>query len=306
MRTRLMAPALLALAGCYFTPNDQKIEGDVDGLTSTGDNPRYGAVGEGRGKIEEGPFTVYWQWYDTWETGTCVELIVRNGEKPLKWWDLRLRTDQELTQWTYEDGAFFWPEGDEIYIEPVSSGSFSARATKSLYYCAEPLHEITRIEVNYEHSGHSNGDDGDDGGDGSDGSSDGGDGSTDGDDGGTDGDDGTDVTRATRGELFPGPFTLRWYQFDEWEQGNCTHVTLINGDQDLESWELTLQGNTTFRVTSEWGAWLVPSADSMRVLPNETDGLLAGESFTFGYCTEPHTAITDASAVFEVRAPSRD
>ena len=303
MRTRLMAPALLALAGCYFTPNDQQVEGDVDGLTSTADSPRYGPVGEGRGKIEEGPFTVYWQWYDTWESGTCVELTVRNGEESLKWWDLRLRTDQELTQWTYEDGAFFWPDGDEIYIEPLSSGSFSARDTKSLYYCAEPLHVIEGIEVNYEHSG----DRDDDGGDGGDGSTDGGDGSTDGGDGGTDGDDGgIDPTRATRGELFPGPFTLRWYQFDEWEQGNCTHVTLINGDQDLESWELTVQGNTTFRVTSEWGAWLVPSADSMRVLPNDSDGLRAGESFSFGYCTEPHTAITDASAVFEVREPSRD
>lgn len=283
MRIRWMAPALAALAGCYFTPNDATVEGDGEALAegdgSRGPDAGYGEVGEGRGKLEEGPVTVYWQWYDTWDQGTCMKVTVRNGEDDLAWWELNLQLDQKLTLWTYDDGAFFWPEGDQIFVEPVSSGSLPARSTRDLYYCAEPLHEIQGVTVFAERS------DGEvvEGGDGGDGGG------------------GGDPDRATRGELFPRPFTLRWVQTGSWDGGNCLNVTLINGEQALDDWSLELRADQELNLTSEWGAWFEPGGDRMRVVPNGPGRLEPGQTLNFGYCSEPATAIEGATAQVEVR-----
>lgn len=280
---------LAMLAGCYLSPNDPTANSEESGLTGSGaSNTTYGEVGEGRGRFDEGPFTIYWRWYDTWEQGTCVQIDVRNNGDTLSWWDLTLDLDQPLTQWTYESGAFFWPEGDQLLIEPESSGSFSRRATKKFNYCAEPRAAIVGATVNYEYSGSGSSGSGGDGssGDGGDGSSGDGDG----------GDGGSSGGLSERGELFPAPFTLRWRWVSSWDGGSCTQVTLINGDRDLAEWELLLNLSGDARLSSEWGAWYVPSGDSMRVEPNGSGVLRAGATVDFGYCTLPQTAITDARA----------
>ena len=283
MQKSWLAPALVALSGCYFTPNDAAVQGDGEGLSegsgSAGPDDTYGEVGDNRGKIEADPVTVYWQWYDTWDQGTCMKVTLRNDNDALAWWELNLQLDQELTLWTYDDGAFFWPEGDQIFIEPVSGGALPARSSRDLYYCAEPLHGVRGATVFAELAdGGSTGDGGDGG------------------DGGVD-----DPDRPTRGEVDADPFILRWSQSSSWDEGNCVQASLINGEEALDEWELTLYLNDEANLTSEWGAWYEPEGTTLRVVPTASPRLEAGQALQFGFCSEPGLAILAATSKVEVR-----
>ena len=233
LRATAVFASLLA-AGCYGVEND--LESDTAALSASEDGAtsNVGSLDAPRGIEELDGFLLYWKQHSNWEQGACLELRLRNTGCAVENWEVALDLDQQLTYWADEGGAFFWPQGDVVLVEPESSGYLGVNESTVFYFCAEPAVRIQAFDLRSlstdcgDSGSSSSSDSGDDGSTTDDGGT--------GDDGST-GDDGTTDTTPTdySGRVVDGDIQMI-YNYDELntEGLNCYDLTFQNnGDEPV-------------------------------------------------------------------------
>lgn len=137
---------LLLLATACTVP--LSVGSDTAGLADGSSFGSAGEVGEGRGRIDEGDFLLYWQWYSEWDGGTCTEIRLKNEGAAISQWTVTLALDASVTAWSWSDDQhWMMPFGDQIYVEPWSGGSISSGASEQIRFCSEPKAAILDFAV---------------------------------------------------------------------------------------------------------------------------------------------------------------
>lgn len=153
IRPLFLLGSLLA-AGCYMAPSDSNVtavETDGSALSnSEGGASNVGDISDGRGILYVDGFKLYWRQYSAWDEGACVDLRLKNESgDDVQGWGLDLELSDELTAWYDEGGAFFFPTGDEVYLEADGNDELDAWDSATMYFCAEPAVDVDAFRVNW-------------------------------------------------------------------------------------------------------------------------------------------------------------
>ncbi len=267
--SRAAALAAVLLAACYQPRAEEALDtatapGAAGGGGSSSSSP-YGSIGDDRGRLSDGDFTLYWRWYGdvAWTNGTCVELRLRNNGSSVSWRDMELDLDAELTRWVYEDGGFFWPDSDQILVEPTGRGRLTRYESAMAYFCAEPAVRIDDFSIDTVAG--SGSDDRDDD---------------------PDPDDGDDDK--VLGDAATGLDGVRLY-YREVQDGACLELNLLNSG--TKSWTITetrMEFPEDVELTDYWEAiFRVEGGDLYALWPGYLGALDPGEQFRGTACFEP-------------------
>lgn len=274
--------ALLVLVGCYQPREEQTADTATGGgAPATGTDgsgsTSYGSVGDDGGRLSDGDFTLYWRWYGDadWTSGSCVELRLRNNGSSVSFWEMELDLDAELTQWVYEDGGFFWPDGDRILVEPTGRGQLTRYESHLAYFCAEPAVRIDDFDITTVAGGDDDDDDRDDD------------------------DDDREDDDTMLGDAATGLDGVRLY-YRGVQEGRCLELNLLNdGDTSWDVTETRLQFDDDVELTDYWEAlFRVEGGDLYAVWPRYLGALDPGDQFRGTACFEP----LDAPASITVTA----
>lgn len=274
--------AALVGIGCYSTPSTRDtgaVEGTGSGVGSTPKGP----LDDLRGQLTDGDFAVYWRHYDSWETGACVELLLRNqGTSSARISELRLEAFDPLTYWADSGGAVFWPNGSLITAWPEST-SLSGGGIRRMYYCAEPAAELLGLEVDAVRT------------------------SSDGSDDGSDGDD-TEVPEVNAGSFSQDGLIVNWREMwdDPEHGGTCVEFSAFNETSlpiDLGALRFEMSG--TFEITHSYGLTPTPVSDGLAILFPDYLGALPpigeplSDQFRGTVCFDPLVTPTAMTAAID-------
>lgn len=262
---RALAVSALLLAGACVPLEPQDRGGDVEdgssddgGSTGSGDGEAYTGI------ADDGPFSLEWWVGETWETGGCVDLLVRlDSETSVSSWSLELELDENVDSWLYGGGgaAVVFEGGDDVAITPYSS-ALSAGQTLEASYCSEPLARPDDIDVDYEES--------EDGG------------------GGEDGGSGSDEDTEGSVRAADGSVILYYDLFGTWGYEACMDLVLLNTSGDAWSnWTAEVAFEEAVDVVQADG-FLTASLDedSLTLIPEDGLGVNDGGSARGQICFE--------------------
>lgn len=179
-RTLLIASAV-AMSGCYMA-QEAGVDSAVDGLETGPSEEGVSSAGplEGsRGILQADEMKLYWQHYSVWDGGACTKIRLKNEGAPVRGWQLRVEASDTMTYWADDGGAYFFPDGQDLWVEANDNAALESFDSVEMYYCAEPAVELVAMEAWWREGG---GELDEEGGDD--------DGREDGDDGHGDGDEG--------------------------------------------------------------------------------------------------------------------
>lgn len=290
----------LLLSACYMQPSDSLLvtEGGDDAAAG-GEEASFGlgaGSGESRsGLVEDGDVRLYWSWYgnEDWAEGTCVQMLLKNRGNTVSRWSAELQLDTSITAWTHYDGAFLFPYGDKLLVEPETSGSLAEGESLQLNFCAEPRVEILALDM-----------DGDGLSSGS--SSSESDADTDADadaDADTDADADADAGPQGSVESADGDVLLEWDPNGTSNGGDCTQLTVTNqGSIDYANWWVDVTFDADFELTDSWNWALIDTTSpTLRLAPAWDQTLFAGSGYTGTLCldesAEPTAVAIDAPSL---------
>ena len=235
LRAAFACAAISALPACYLTPQAADTAA-IESQTDAGGGTPTGPLDGLRGSIEDGNFAVYWRHYDSWQTGACVEVLLRNqSASSAQITELRLTASAAFTYWADAGGATFWPDGAEITIWPDAL-NLQGGGIQRMYYCAEPAAALVGLEVQAT-------------GPGSD----------------TPAAD-TGAPAVNAGSFVQGPLVVTWREL--WEDtehgGTCVEFAAFNeGSAPLDLGVLRFEMSATFSITHYYGLSPTPLTDGM-------------------------------------------
>jgi len=169
----LFLVSAFATSGCYMA-QEAGVDSAVEGLQGAPSDEAMSANGplEGaRGVLEANGMKLYWQHYSMWEGGACTNLRLKNEGAAVRGWQMMIEASEGMTYWADDGGAFFFPDGQTIWVEAENNTGLDSFDSVEMYYCAEPAAELTAMEIWWREGGgelDDGGDDGDDGGGGGD------------------------------------------------------------------------------------------------------------------------------------------
>ena len=145
--------AVLLTTGCYM-PQEGELTPTAEGLESASEDAAEGdgytgSLDGGRGIMHSDGFKLFWQHYSVWDGGACTNLRLQNEDDPVRGWQMILHTSDAMTYWADDGGAFFFPDGDMIWVESEDNTVIERFESVEMYYCAEPAAELRGLEVSW-------------------------------------------------------------------------------------------------------------------------------------------------------------
>jgi hypothetical protein len=300
---RLCTVSLL-LSACYMQPSDSLLVTDGGDGSTGGEESSFGlegGAGETKsGLVEDGDMRLYWAWYgnEGWAEGTCVQMLLKNRGSTVSNWSAELQLNSAITAWTHYDGAFLFPYGDKLLVEPETSGTLSGGASLELSFCAEPRVEILALDMDGDGLSTTNDSDADTDAD-SDSDTDS-DADTDAD---TDADADADAGPQGSVESADGEVLLEWDPNGTSNGGACTQLTVTNqGSIDYANWWVDVTFDADFELTDSWNWALVDTTSpTLRLAPAWDQTLFVGSGYTGTLCldetAEPIAVSIDAPSL---------
>ena len=226
-------------------------------------------------------FKVYWSFYEAWDQGGCVKMVMTNNGPPAAGWTLVVTFDGPADNWLHVDGGYVETYADTLLIQPEDNEEIlKTGGRKEIYYCAEPFVRPAKIEVTVGYYPTT----------------------------GTSGTSGTPSGGASydwgQGEGWTsGPFNtagqgqsyLRWGDFElyaatgnAWEGGGCVDMVLINNGPAISGWRLELAlDQPIIKKTSATGGYFFAAGTHVLVWPQSAATLAAGGVAGLQFCGEP-------------------
>jgi len=271
-----------ALAACDLSTSTSQEPGTSLRTSGVDGSTEATLLSGGYTTVTDGDFELFASWRDPWDTGTCVDLFVRNTGPTIDVWTITVTLDKTVQSMSYASAGThrLYVDAGRLVIVPIKPLRLAAGDGEAIAYCAEPRTRPVALAVEAAavvSSAEPKADVADE----PDAKED---------------DDAQDDTEEPRpwgnATLQAGAFSLTALLDSESDKGGCLRLRLKNNGDRVQNWSLALDlDGALTKLSATWGAFAA-WGDTLtgRVLiepfdPNQP--LEKGASAQFGFCVEP-------------------